>query len=304
MAVTTLTLSDIRRLVAASPSTGALDVAAILAAAPAAVAAASPSQLAALVTYRVPRASPDGTCSRPDDLDPAPFDLLAAVHGTTLAALTGGGAAASAAVAAAAAPAAASPPPLLVRLWALREVMRALAGATGADWCGVYRAVPYHPPSPPPPTPGGADDNGAAAEPHASALVKEAYVGAPSRAYFPLTPAFAAHSNNSTVGLTGAAILLGDTRSLADDTPYYVCDGRVRAELCAPIFAPGAMAGALGGDPGEGGGAGGDVAPPRVIGIVDVEAFAAGHFTPGRVAAVLRVCAELGEAGMWEGMLL
>ncbi len=39
-------------------------------------------------------------------------------------------------------------------------------------------------------------------------LVKEAYVGEPSRAYFPLTEEFALTSNNSTAALRQHAIVI------------------------------------------------------------------------------------------------
>jgi hypothetical protein len=41
-----------------------------------------------------------------------------------------------------------------------------------------------------------------------SHLLKLSYFGAPSRALFPLTPEFAAHSNNSSVGITGRARII------------------------------------------------------------------------------------------------
>lgn len=255
--VTRFTHTELAALAAArAPAANPVDLAALVAAAPAAVAAAAPADLLALTRYRVPRVTEDGTCSRPDDLLPEPFDLLAALHGG---AAVGDGAPATAAA--------------LARQWVLTQAMRTLAASTGADWVGVYRAVP---------TPGG--------PPGQRALAKEAYVGAPSRALFPLTPAFAEHSNNSTVGLSGSAVLIGDTRRLDDSTPYYVCDAKVRSELCVPIFAPGGLATAA-------------TAAPEVIGIIDAEAFAPGHFTPERRDAVLAVAAALGEAGLLVDML-
>jgi len=138
------------------------------------------------------------------------------------------------------------------RLAALRTVCAELARLCDAQWAGVYLRV----------RPPGCEDE---------ALMKLAYVGAPSRALFPLTPEFAAHSNNSTVGLSGEAVVIRDVRALPPDSPYYTCDGRVRSELCAPIC--------------DGFG--------RVLGIVDVEAFEPDVFTPERVDAVLHCCAQL-----------
>lgn len=201
---------------------------------------ADAAELAALFTYRIPRVTADDeTCSR--GLDPEPFDLHRALTGVSFSV---------SAVDAAHA----------IRLSKLGAVVRHVARCTGAEWAGVYRVVP----------------SDAAAYPvlvgSASTLLKEAYVGAPSRPFFPLTAAFAAKSNNSTVGMSGDAVVIQDTRRLDDETPYYSCDGSVRSELCAPVRAP----------------------DGRVIGIMDVEAFAPGFFTPERIAFVLDVCAQLG----------
>ena len=97
---------------------------------------------------------------------------------------------------------------LLQRLWTLRSAMQIIGSTTGAQWAGVYRVIP----SP-----------AVAAE---QTLLKEAYIGSPSRPFFPLTDAFAETSNNSTVGMTGVAIIIHDTRQLNADTPYYVCDNK------------------------------------------------------------------------------
>jgi hypothetical protein len=50
-------------------------------------------------------------------------------------------------------------------------------------------------------------------------LMKLAYTGAPSRAYFPLTEEFAKSSNNSTVAMTGNTGIIQDVTKLADDVP-------------------------------------------------------------------------------------
>lgn len=231
--------------------------------APQAVASASNEILTKLISYRVPRVSDDGTCSRPDDLLPEPFDLLKTVHGRALGDGSDG-----------------DTQRVLRRQWVLQAAMNRLAELTQADWVGVYRAIP----SP--------------AVPGERALVKEAYVGAPSRALFPLTPAFAENSNNSTVGLSGDAILIHDTRKLNDDTPYYVCDAKVRSELCVPIYAPGTFVSSSADNDTDGGDA-----KPVVIGIIDAEAFAPGHFTPERRDAVLALAAALGEASLLVDML-
>ena len=261
----------------------AFDLAQLVAQAPAAVAALGAEARGRLTRYRVPRVTEDGTCSRPGDLLPEPFDLLAAVHG-----LREGDAGAEG---------------VLQRQHVLAQAVAQLAAATAVDWCGVYRRVR-------------APGAGAGGE---HALVKEAYVGAPSRALFPLTAAFAAHSNNSTVGLSGTAILIDDTRALDDATPYYVCDGAVRSELCVPIFgrrrrqrgeaaAPSADGAAA---VGEAEGAGEEEEEEGeeeeeeevLLGIIDAEAFAPRHFTPARVALVLAAAEALGRAALLAPLL-
>ena len=88
-------------------------------------------------------------------------------------------------------------------------------------------------------------------------LVKLAYRGAPSRAEFPLTEAFAKQSNNSRVGLSGEARVIQDVASyVSGGGEYYSCDGNVASEACLPLY-------------GEDG---------FVCGIIDVEAFASGFF--------------------------
>lgn len=200
---------------------------------------------AALVRYRVPRVTEDGTCSNPKDLLPVPFDLLSSIYDKSLDDDSSDTRA------------------ILKRQWVLSSFVKELAQRTTADWVGVYRRVPS------PQVPG------------QLALCKEAYVGAPSRPLFPLTEDFAENSNNSTVGLSGKAILISDTRKLDDDTPYYVCDGSVRAEFCVPIFGPG----------------------NDVIGIIDAEAFKPGHFTPERALTVLAFAEALGRRGLLVDML-
>ena len=205
-------------------------------------AAQDAESLRALTSWPVPREVDGGACSSRPG-DTVPFDALRGEYGE-------------------AAPAVDARAPRVRRLARLAALMRALAASTGADWLGVYRVVAR----------GGG----------ATALQKEAYVGSPSRAFFPLTAAFAAHSNNSAVTLSCCARLIDDAHALGDDDAYYVCDARVRSELCAPIVS-----------------ASGDV-----IGIIDAEAFNAGHFSdPARAAAVLLACELLGECDLLRALL-
>lgn len=200
------------------------------------------TDLASLFLYRVPLDVGEG-CARSGALEPHPFDLHKCLTGR---------------------PFRADDADLVeaARLAKLRCVAQHVARCTGAEWAGVYRVVASDPEIYPTLT--GSERT----------LLKEAYVGAASRPFFPLTPAFAAQSNNSTVGLTGDAVLIHDTKLLSTDTPYYTCDGHVRSELCAPVTDP---------------------ATGTVLGIMDIEAFAPRFFTPDRVALVLDMCAQLAD---------
>ena len=111
-----------------------------------------------------------------------------------------------------------------------------------ADWLGIYavRGV------------------GASA-----VLLKLAYRGAPSRATFPLTEAFAEISNNSRVGLTGWGVVIDDVHAWkADGAGYYQCDPAVLSEVCLPVLD----------------------AEGRVLGIIDAESHERGFFTAHRQA--------------------
>jgi hypothetical protein len=73
-----------------------------------------------------------------------------------------------------------------------------------------------------------------------------------------------------------------DVRALPRDAPYYVCDGKVRAEACVPIVD----------------------AHGAVVGLLDAEAFAPGAFAaPAMLGAVLGAAAALGAADLLRGPL-
>ena len=208
---------------------------------------------ASLSAYLVPFTAAGGGCGLPGKLRPAPYPLLEELCGAR-AALVGASGAAEWRSAE------------LLRLAQLRAVCAAVAAATGADWAGVYQVAA--------PTPGAAAWGGSEAAPN---LQKLAYIGAPSRALFPLTPEFAAGSNNSTVGLSGDTVVIHDTQGLPADAPYYVCDGKVRSEVCTPIFG----------------------AEGALLGIMDCEAFAPRAFAePATLALILAACRQLGAAGL------
>jgi len=129
------------------------------------------------------------------------------------------------------------------RLALLERLVERAQETTGCDWIGVYqRRV----------TPAGVP-----------VLVKLSYVGRPSRAEFPLTPEFAQGSTNSTVGLTGRALVIDDVKQhVQAGGGFYVCDDEVQSEACVPLL-------------GE---------AREVLGIIDAEAKPRAFFGPKRVA--------------------
>ncbi|WP_394778809.1 GAF domain-containing protein [Undibacterium sp.] len=103
-------------------------------------------------------------------------------------------------------------------------------------------------------------------------LVKLAYFGAASRAEFPLTPEFAAISNNSTVGLSGKGRIINNVESyVAGGGEYYTCDPKVQAEACLPLLAQ----------------------DGQVLGIIDSEAFEQNIFSGAELALLIAVATSL-----------
>ena len=152
---------------------------------------------------------------------------------------------------------------ILGRLRALRAVCAFIAEKTGAQWVGVYAVV----------GPSG-DCIKYGGDCNANNLMKLAYIGAPSRPYFPLTQPFADNSNNSTVAMSGDAVVYHDVLALPSDAPYYTCDAQVRSEACVPILDS------------EG----------TVIGIMDAESFSPDCFRPAEsLGIVLAACEQLGQ---------
>ena len=102
------------------------------------------------------------------------------------------------------------------RLALLERLVERAQETTGSDWIGIYqrRTNPAGTP----------------------VLVKLSYVGRPSRAEFPLTPEFAEGSSNSTVGLTGRALVIDDVgKHVEAGGGFYVCDAEVKSEACLPL---------------------------------------------------------------------
>lgn len=131
------------------------------------------------------------------------------------------------------------------RLALLERLVERAQETTGSDWVGIYQRRAN-----------------AAGEP---VLVKLSYVGRPSRAEFPLTPEFAAGSTNSSVGLTGRALVIDDVKEhLKAGGGFYVCDDQVQSEACLPLL---------------------DEAR-NVVGIVDAEAKPRSFYGPVRLATL------------------
>ena len=101
-------------------------------------------------------------------------------------------------------------------------------------------------------------------------LVKLAYQGSPSRAEFPLTEEFAPLSNNTTVGLTGKAVLIQSVGQ--HEGAYYKCDGDVNSEACLPVY---------------------DKDFTKVIGIIDAESFQEEYFGPKNLSLLAQLCVQL-----------
>jgi putative methionine-R-sulfoxide reductase with GAF domain len=131
------------------------------------------------------------------------------------------------------------------RLALLERLVERAQETTGSDWVGIYQRRR---------TPAGLP-----------VLVKLSYVGRPSRAEFPLTPEFAAGSTNSSVGLTGRALVIDDVkRHVEGGGGFYVCDDEVQSEACLPLL---------------------DDAR-NVVGIVDAEAKPKSFYGPVRLATL------------------
>lgn len=140
------------------------------------------------------------------------------------------------------------------RLWRLNQIVESIFNQTHVDWFGIYRKL----------------SNAKKQE----VLAKEAYKGLFSRPEFPLTKDFAKNSNNSTVGLTGKAVIVESVATYAG--PYYKCDGKVQSEFCLPIVNT----------------------DNSVIGIIDAESFKENHFTSERLLEIAKVAFDLGQINL------
>src|SRR3989344_6572213 len=118
----------------------------------------------------------------------------------------------------------------------IKKIVELLKEQTASEWAGIYKKI---------------DDS----------LVKLYSIGSPSRPEFPLTNDFAKTSNNSTVGITGKAIVVNDVEAHVEQgKAYYNCDSKVKPELCLPIIIDG-----------------------KVWGVIDLEAFNKKHYSDQRI---------------------
>lgn len=154
-----------------------------------------------LFSYRVPTISLDGTCSNIHQLAKEPFNLATSVYHVEYSAES----------------LASFPSPWTLRLQRLKDIVLKMNEIVGADWVGIYRLM----------NAGGTPT-----------LVKESYIGEPSRPLFPVTEEFAKKSTNSWVALTGNVRVIDNTRQREAGVSYYECSGSVRSEMCAPIWRP------------------------------------------------------------------
>lgn len=185
---------------------------------------ATPSALNALYLIKVPKLSPDGSCSLHDELDPTPYDVGLTLGGRSL--------------------------QNSMALLTLAGLVEAVHQSVGCEWLGVYQVRRK-----------GSE----------SVLVKLAARGAPSRAEFPMTEAFAATSNNVAVALSGKPRVLNDVAAHRQSGgAYYECDPKVRSEVCLPLLDPNG----------------------RVVGIVDAESHQVDYFTGPRLADLVALALE------------
>jgi L-methionine (R)-S-oxide reductase len=195
---------------------------------------ASVEDARSLLEYVVPALSADGMCST-DVMAPAPFEL----HTELGVPLTED----------------VWENPEALRVFRLKALVDVIAAETKAEWVGIY-------------------EKRAPRGKFGQSLFKLAYVGSPSRPEFPLTEAFARASNNSTVAMTSTAVIIPDTDARSSDVAYYVCDGRVKYELCAPLVD----------------------AAGEVHGIIDIEAWRPHALGEDLVDWVLAICEVLAES--------
>ena len=111
-----------------------------------------------------------------------------------------------------------------------------------------------------------------------------------------MTAEFSEKSTNSWVALNGSARLIRNTRQRVEGVSYYECSGRVRSELCVPIFRyikkseeeeekcrlnPNYCV---------------DSFHLEVIGIIDLESWKEDHFTSTMILDILKISLDIGSS--------
>lgn len=208
------------------------------------------SSVRELYTYQVPTLNAAGTCSNLAQLAKRPFSLAGDVYHISDEVTSSDEKLTT--------------HPLTQRLQCLNNAVNQLRFLTGADWIGIYRMVR-------------ADGD--------IALVKEAYLGEPSRPVFPVTEAFAQKSTNSWVALTARGRSIPDTNNRGAGVTYYECSGRVQSELCVPILRR-RKGDVVSNDPIN--------CVWEVVGIIDLESWKLNHFHLQMICDVMKVALDLG----------
>nr|WP_252733562.1 GAF domain-containing protein [Pseudoalteromonas sp. C2R02] len=130
----------------------------------------------------------------------------------------------------------------------LTQIVDYIVNTSQVDWFGIYQ---------------NRDIN------NEQGLVKLAYHGAPSRPIFPLTSDFSLISNNVQVALSKKGRVINDIQAYqADGGEYYICDPKVKSEVCLPIL----------------------TASGEMLGIIDAEAFKTDFFDENTLALLIAGC--------------
>jgi len=130
----------------------------------------------------------------------------------------------------------------------LTLIVKYIVNNSNLDWFGIYQKREHE---------------------NELGLIKLAYHGAPSRPIFPLTPDFAQHSNNVQVALTKKGRIINDIEQYqAQGGEYYLCDPKVKSEVCLPIL----------------------TASGEMLGIIDAEAFKTDFFDENTLALLIAGC--------------
>jgi putative methionine-R-sulfoxide reductase with GAF domain len=137
---------------------------------------------------------------------------------------------------------------LVYSMQILTQIVDYIVQVSGVDWFGIYQKR---------------DTN------NEQGLVKLTYHGAPSRPIFPLTSDFSLLSNNVQVALSKKPRIINDIESYqAQGGEYYICDPKVKSEVCLPIL----------------------TATGEMLGIIDAEAFKTDFFDENTVALLIAAC--------------